>query len=205
MRQATSKVRCEKVVLIGEASSGKTSLVNRFIHDKFNTNSEATIGAAFLNKTLKINDQEIKLEIWDTGGSEKYRSLAPLYFRDARAAIVVFDVTNKNSFTSAADWINEFREKGQANAIVVAAANKCDLEEERKVNKEEAVDFSFQYGLEFIKDTSALNGTNVRELFEDLAKQLLLLEPQNTEDKADNVADIAAPPPPPPAKSGCDC
>lgn len=207
MRQSTgaSKIRSEKIVLIGEASTGKTSLVNRFIHDKFSSNSEATIGAIFINKTITVDDQEIRLEIWDTGGSEKYRSLAPMYFRDARAAIIVFDITNKNSFTSSIDWIEEFREKSQPSSIIVAAANKMDLEEKRQVSKEEATDFSFQNGLEFIKDTSALTGQGVRELFEDLARQLLLLEPQSTPDDMDMVADIAVPPPPPQEKQSCNC
>ncbi|OHT06685.1 Ras-related protein Rab-5A [Tritrichomonas foetus] len=187
------KIRSEKIVLIGAASSGKTSLVNRFINDKFNATSEATIGAAFMNKTIKVDGTDIKLEIWDTGGSEKYRSLAPMYYRDARAAVVVFDVTSTASFTEALEWITEFREKSQTGSIVVAAANKCDLESERKVTFEEAQDFAFSNQLELIKETSALSGYNVTDLFQELGKQLLLLAPQSNGDDIE-IADIAQPP-----------
>jgi small GTP-binding protein len=170
-------VRAEKIVLIGAASSGKTSLVNRFAHDRFQPNSEATIGAAFISKTVTVGNSDIKLEIWDTGGTEKYKSLAPMYYRDARAAVIVFDVTNEQSFTEAAEWLSEFRERGQPSAIVVAAANKIDLEAQRRVSTNVANDFAFQSQLDFIKETSALSGQGVKELFNDLAKQLLGLPP----------------------------
>jgi small GTP-binding protein len=170
-------VRAEKIVLIGAASSGKTSLVNRFAHDRFQPNSEATIGAAFISKTVTVGNADIKLEIWDTGGTEKYKSLAPMYYRDARAAVIVFDVTSQQSFTEAAEWLSEFRERGQPTAIVVAAANKVDLESHRRITKSVATDFAFQNQLEFIKETSALSGHGVKELFTDLAKQLLGLPP----------------------------
>lgn len=170
-------VRSEKIVLIGAASSGKTSIVNRFTRNSFSEASEATIGAAFVSKVVTINNTEVKLEIWDTGGTEKYRSLAPMYYRDARAAIIVFDVTNEQSFNEAAEWLNEFRERGQPAALVVGAANKVDLVERRVVKKDTAEDFGFQNQFEFIKETSALSGLGVNDLFMDLAKQLLALPP----------------------------
>ena len=170
-------MRSEKIVLIGAASSGKTSLVNRFTRNNFTGASEATIGAAFVSKSITVNDTEVKLEIWDTGGTEKYKSLAPMYYRDARAAIIVFDVTSEQSFEDASEWLHEFREKGQPSAIVVAAANKCDLADKRVVTQQSSEDFVFQNQMEFVKDTSALTGEGVKELFEDLTKQLLLLPP----------------------------
>lgn len=172
---AQKPVRSEKIVLIGAASSGKTSLVNRFVRNNFSGASEATIGAAFVSKALTVNDTEVKLEIWDTGGTEKYKSLAPMYYRDARAAIIVYDVTSQQSFDDASEWLNEFREKGQPSAIIVAAANKVDLVDKRVVTKENGEDFAFQNQMAFVKETSALSGDGVKELFEELAKELLLL------------------------------
>jgi Ras-related protein Rab-5C len=96
-----------------------------------------------------------------------------MYYRDARAAVIVFDVTNQQSFTEAAEWLSEFRERGQPSAVVVAAANKIDLEAQRRISKSVASDFAFENQLQFIKETSALTGQGVKELFSDLAKQLL--------------------------------
>jgi Ras-related protein Rab-5C len=175
----SSATRSEKIALIGAASTGKTSIVNRFVHDKFNMGSEATIGAAFISKTITVDQTDLKLEIWDTGGTEKYKSLAPLYFRDARAAIIVFDVTSEQSFEEAGNWLSAFRERGPPSAIVVCAANKIDLEGERKVTLGAATDFGFQNQLEFVRETSAMTGVGVKELFTDLAKQLLALPPLN--------------------------
>ncbi|KAH0794236.1 Ras family protein [Histomonas meleagridis] len=178
MQRAGNKIRSEKIVIIGSASTGKTSLLNRFVHDRFSTVSEATIGASFVQKIITVDGTDVKLEIWDTGGSEKYRSLTPMYYRDARAAVLVYDITNEVSFQEAEQWYSEFRERGQPNAIVVCAANKCDLESQRKVSKKSGEDFALNNQIEYIKETSALSGEGIRELFNDLAKELLTLAPQ---------------------------
>jgi Ras-related protein Rab-5C len=126
---------------------------------------------------ITVGGAELRLEIWDTGGTEKYKALAPMYYRDARAAIIVFDVTNKQSFIDAAEWLADFRERGHPTAIVVCAGNKIDLVRQRVVQKEEAEEFAAENGLDFFVETSALEGTNVAELFEDLAKRLLQATP----------------------------
>lgn len=200
---AAGKSRSEKIVLIGAASSGKTSIVNRFIHDKFSSASEATIGAAFISKVININGTDIKLEIWDTGGSEKYRSLAPMYYRDARAAIIVFDVTSENSFNEAHEWLNEFRERGQQNALLFCAANKCDLTNERVITEDAAQDFAFKNQFEAIKNTSALSGQGISDLFQELGKGLLTLPPLNSQEEIE-VTDIAQPTRTSTSKT-CDC
>ncbi|KAH0790849.1 Ras family protein [Histomonas meleagridis] len=185
MRGATNRIRSEKVVLIGSASTGKTSLLTRFVHDRFSTLTEATIGASFVQKIITVDDTDVKLEIWDTGGSERYRSLVPMYYRDARAAVLVYDVTNETSFQEAEQWYSEFRERGQPNAIVVCAANKCDLESQRQVTKKAGEEFAIEKQIEYIRDTSALSGEGIRELFTDLAKELLSLAPQEIEDEVE--------------------
>ena len=172
----TSKIRSEKIVLIGAPSSGKSSIANRIINGTFAPNQEATIGAAFNSKITKVDDTDIKLDIWDTGGSEKYRSLVPMYFRDARAAIVVFDTTNEQSFVEARDWIAEFRERGMPNALIFGAANKIDLVESRKVSTEKIKEFAENHGFAFMIETSALNGVGVNELFTEIARQLLSIK-----------------------------
>ena len=202
MRSAGKKSRSEKIVLIGAASSGKTSIVNRFAHDRFSAGSEATIGAAFISKVINIDGTDLKLEIWDTGGSEKYRSLAPMYYRDARAAVVVFDVTSQESFADASEWVQEFREKGVPGALMVGAANKCDLVDKRVISSADANDFSFGNQLEFIVDTSALTGAGINQLFNDLGKALLALPSAPGQDDV-LVADLDQPSPA--SNSGCNC
>jgi Ras-related protein Rab-5C len=169
--------RSEKVVLIGAASSGKTSIIGRFSQSRFVANSEPTVGAAFVPKLMVIGDVELRLEIWDTGGTEKYKSLAQMYYRDARAAIVVFDVTNHQSFRDASSWLSEFRERGHPTALCAGAANKIDLAEERVVSKSDCDVFAEECGLDFLMETSAVDGTNVNELFNELAKRLLKASP----------------------------
>jgi Ras-related protein Rab-5C len=174
--QTTSRpIRPEKIVLIGAASSGKTSLVSRFAHERFVQNTDATVGAAFVSKTLTIGTTDVKLEIWDTGGSEKYKALAPMYFRHARAAIIVFDITCTESFQEAGEWLSEFRERGEPTALVVCAANKIDLKEQRIISESDAREFATENQLEFLKETSAVTGEAVHELFSELAGLLLVL------------------------------
>jgi Ras-related protein Rab-5C len=168
-------VRSEKIVRIGAAASGKTCLVNRFAYDRFTQHSEATIGAAFIAKTVIVGDTAVRLEIWDTGGTEKYKALAPMYYRDARAAVVVFDVTSEESFREARKWLTEFRERGQPTALVVCAANKIDLADRRRVTEADAKEFEEENQVEFLTETSALSGTRVNDLFAELTRRLLAL------------------------------
>lgn len=162
----------QKIVLLGAASAGKTSLVFRFAHDRFLPNSESTIGAAFVTKSIIINNNEVKLEIWDTGGSEKYRSLAPMYYRDAAAAIIVFDVTTETSLDDAASWLDELKKNGPQEVFLALAANKTDLASIRKISSETIQDFANKNGIKIVYETSALTGSNVIQLFEDVTKQV---------------------------------
>lgn len=100
-----------KLVLLGESAVGKSSLVLRFVKGQFHEYQESTIGAAFLTQTLSMEDSEVKFEIWDTAGQERYNSLAPMYYRGAQAAIVVYDILNQDSFQRAQTWVNELQRK----------------------------------------------------------------------------------------------
>ena len=100
-----------KLVLLGESAVGKSSLVLRFVKGQFHEYQESTIGAAFLTQTLSMEDSEVKFEIWDTAGQERYNSLAPMYYRGAQAAIVVYDILNQDSFQRAQTWVSELQRK----------------------------------------------------------------------------------------------
>ncbi|KAI1718718.1 ras family domain-containing protein [Ditylenchus destructor] len=160
-----------KLVLLGESSVGKSAIVLRFVKDTFDENSDATIGAAFLVQTINFGDKKVKFEIWDTAGQERYYSLAPMYYRGAHAAVVVYDITNEESFAKAKDWINELHQQASPNIMIALAGNKADLTNERKVTYEEAQAYSEDNGLLFM-ETSAKTSFNIYDMFYALAKRM---------------------------------
>ncbi|KAL3345645.1 hypothetical protein AABB24_024547 [Solanum stoloniferum] len=125
-----------KLVLLGDMGAGKSSLVIRFIKGQFLEFQESTIGAAFFSSTLAVNNATVKFEIWDTAGQERYHSLAPMYYRGAAAAIIVYDITSSDSFAKAKKWVQELQKQGNSNMIMALAGNKADLEDRRNVPAE---------------------------------------------------------------------
>ena len=107
-----------KVVLLGESAVGKSSLVLRFVKREFHEYQESTIGAAFLTQTVQIDDTTVKFEIWDTAGQERYHSLAPMYYRGAQAALIVYDITSKDSFIKAQNWVRELQRQASTNIVI---------------------------------------------------------------------------------------
>merc|ERR1712000_309183 len=158
-----SKIFQFKLVLLGESAVGKSSLVLRFVKGQFLDYRESTIGAAFLTQTVCLNDTTVKFEIWDTAGQERYHSLAPMYYRGAQAAIVVYDITSMDSFERAKSWIKELQRQGNPNIVIALAGNKVDLAENRAVSTEEAKAYADENGNLFM-ETSAKTA-NVNELF----------------------------------------
>ncbi|KAJ2892361.1 Vacuolar protein sorting-associated protein 21 [Coemansia aciculifera] len=116
-----------KVVLLGEAAVGKSSLVLRFVNDEFQDNKEPTIGAAFLTQKVRLDDSVLKLDIWDTAGQERFHSLAPMYYRNAQAAVVVYDITRASSLDRAKSWIKELQRQANPNIVIALVGNKLDL------------------------------------------------------------------------------
>jgi len=133
--------------------------------------------AAFLTQTVALDDSTVKFEIWDTAGQERYRSLAPMYYRGAAAAVVVYDITNPDSFTGAKSWVKELQRRGDPNVVIALAGNKADLESRRKVEFEEANAYAQQEGILHL-ETSAKNANNVKALFVEIAKKLPKNPPQ---------------------------
>ncbi|RKP37414.1 small GTPase superfamily, partial [Dimargaris cristalligena] len=116
-----------KLVLLGEAAVGKSSIVCRFARNSFAENREPTIGAAFVTQKCRLEDKIIKFEIWDTAGQERFYSLAPMYYRNAHAAVVVFDVTRATSLQRARTWVKELQRQGNLNMVIALVGNKLDL------------------------------------------------------------------------------
>eukprot|EP01118_Nematostelium_gracile_P004646 TRINITY_DN154_c0_g3_i1.p1 TRINITY_DN154_c0_g3~~TRINITY_DN154_c0_g3_i1.p1 ORF type:complete len:197 (-),score=48.61 TRINITY_DN154_c0_g3_i1:36-626(-) len=186
-----------KLVLLGESAVGKSSLVLRFVKGQFLEFQESTIGAAFLTQNVCLNDTTVKFEIWDTAGQERYHSLAPMYYRGAQAAIVVYDITSSESFERAKSWVKELQRQGNPNIVIALAGNKVDLASHRKVQIEEAQAYSDDNAILYM-ETSAKTAANVNELFVAIAKKL---PKSNT--KEDKPPTIKPEPVKPAAKTGC--
>ena len=142
---STGRVFQFKLVLLGDSAVGESSLVLRFVRGQFFEYQESTIGAAFLTQTVALNDTTVKFEIWDTAGQERYHSLAPMYYRGAAAAIVVYDITNRDTFQRAKQWVKELQRQGNPNIVIALAGNKSDLNSKRKVEPEEAESCAAQF------------------------------------------------------------
>ena len=160
-----------KVVLLGESAVGKSSLVLRFVKREFHEYQESTIGAAFLTQTVQIDDTTVKFEIWDTAGQERYHSLAPMYYRGAQAALIVYDITSKDSFIKAQNWVRELQRQASTNIVIALVGNKLDLANKRAVENNEAKMFADENNLLFM-ETSAKTAINVVEVFTAIATRL---------------------------------
>jgi len=195
MAGETGALQQAKLVLLGDMGAGKSSLVLRFVKGQFFDYQESTIGAAFLTKTLP--DHNVKFEIWDTAGQERYHSLAPMYYRGAAAAVIVFDISSADSFGKAKTWIKELQRQGNPGMIMSLAGNKADLADVRQVASEEAQSYAAENGLIYW-ETSAKTNANVQELFEDIAKRL-----PRAAAPPPLAGGITLEAPPPPKKAGC--
>ncbi|KAK0113140.1 hypothetical protein ONS95_014840 [Cadophora gregata] len=185
-----------KLVLLGEAAVGKSSLVLRFVNNDFQENKEPTIGAAFLTQKCNLPTRTIKFEIWDTAGQERFASLAPMYYRNAQSALVVYDLTKPTSLIKAKHWVAELQRQASPGIVIALVGNKLDLTNEtssssnlsedgdgdaadvedaegdaRKVSVSEAKSYAKEEGLLFF-ETSAKLGTNVTEVFTAIANAI---------------------------------
>ncbi|XP_042287817.1 ras-related protein Rab-6A isoform X2 [Thunnus albacares] len=194
-----------KLVFLGEQSVGKTSLITRFMYDSFDNTYQATIGIDFLSKTMYLEDRTIRLQLWDTAGQERFRSLIPSYIRDSAAAVVVYDITNVNSFQQTTKWIDDVRTERGSDVIIMLVGNKTDLADKRQVSIEEGERKAKELNVMFI-ETSAKAGYNVKQLFRRVAAALPGMD--TTQDKSrEDMIDIKLEKPPeqPVSEGGCAC
>ena len=160
----TAEIPKYKLIFLGDQGTGKSSILNRFVDDKFDPNYQATIGLDFQSKNIKIDNQDIHLLLYDTAGQEKFRSLIPMYTRDANIIILVYDITRKESFTHIPDWVKDLTNVKLDEVIFGLVGNKIDLEDQRQVTKEEGEKYAQDNNIIF-QEVSAKTGDNFSDLF----------------------------------------
>ena len=160
-----------KIVIVGDTGVGKTGLVRRFIQNTFSKNTKATVGVEFISNSYKINNKILKIEIWDTAGQERYRSLTSSYYKGAKGAMIVYDVTNKISFENIDKWYNDMKDATEKDITLLIIGNKTDLSDKIVVSSEVSKDKAFTLNLP-VMETSALNASNVKEAFYLLIKEI---------------------------------
>ena len=158
-----------KFIIIGNQSVGKTNIVHRFATGQFNEAYSATIGMDFLTYNIKLDDNLFHLQLWDTAGSERFRSVSKGYYKNSACAIIVYDITEKKSFLSIKKWIEDCKTYSNNNLHLVLVGNKNDLNDSRQVTEEEGETLALEYGMSFF-ESSALNGKNINEIFYDSSK-----------------------------------
>ncbi|KAM9846176.1 ras-related protein Rab-19-like [Aulostomus maculatus] len=163
-----------KIILIGDSNVGKTCVVQNFKSGDFSERQQNTIGVDFTVRTMDIEGKKVKIQVWDTAGQERFRTITQSYYRSAHGAMITYDITRRSTFNSVTDWIREVELYGAANVVLVVIGNKCDLEDDREVQFEEACNLAHDRGVLAALETSAKESQNVEAAFMLMARELLL-------------------------------
>ena len=160
-----------KIILIGDTATGKTNILSKYINNKFETDSKATIGVELSFKTFNINNDKVTAQIWDTAGQERYKSMTKAYFKGALGALVVYDITKKSTFENIDKWILDLKSCADEKVSIILIGNKCDLESSREISKEEGEKKAKTIEVAFL-ETSALKGDNIELAFKTLIEEV---------------------------------
>jgi Ras-related protein Rab-11A len=161
-----------KVLILGDSFVGKTNMLKRFLNDEFDMNTKETVGVEFGSKNFIMDEKDIvKAQIWDTAGQERYRSVTKAYYKGAKGALLVYDISRRNTFENIDNWLIDLRTNGDKDILIILIGNKCDLIDKREVSVEEAQTKAEQYNIAYM-ETSAKNGDNIIKAFSELVSQV---------------------------------
>ena len=158
-----------KYIIIGDAGVGKSNILLRYVYSTFKSEYQLTIGVEFGEKKVEVNNKVYKVQIWDTAGNEQFRSITRTYYKNSVCAIVVYDITSRESFESVINWIEDCKLNSPKSVCMILFGNKSDLSENRQVTTEEGEEFAIRYGIKFF-ETSAKDGVNIEETFNETIK-----------------------------------
>ena len=176
-----------KVVLVGDSFVGKTNILSKYLKNEFHEDSKATVGVEFGSKEFNIEGHSIKAQIWDTAGQERYKAITSAYYKGAKGAFVVYDITRKSSYESIDKWVNDLKATADKKLTIVIIGNKCDLEDQRQVTKELGQEKASKLEVAFL-ETSASSGENLEKAFEMMVNEIY--KKCHEEMLADNDVDI---------------
>ena len=178
-----------KIIMIGPANSGKTSIVRRYVDKKFNDDYKVTVGFDYMNKEITIGKKKVNIQLWDTAGTEMFQSLSSSYYRNSCGALVVFDVLDRKSFESLNTWINYYREHRDQKyeELIYLIGNKIDSKD-RVISKKEAMDFMEENNLKEYYESSAKKGDNIDNIFNNIAKDLIKIYGNNNNNKSVRIS-----------------
>ena len=177
-----------KLILIGDSYVGKSNILLKYLKNQFNENSKTTVGVEFGTKNIIINNKRIKIQIWDTAGQERYRSITSAYYKGAKGALIVYDITRKNTFDNIDKWITDLKLNGDKNICIIILGNKSDLIDKREINKNDGIKKAEMYKTAFL-ETSALNGDNISKAFDELIEQIVINNKNIFQDDNENEID----------------
>lgn len=160
-----------KYIIIGDSAVGKSNLLLRYTHNKFNDDYQATIGVEFGAKNLSIKDKIYRVQVWDTAGQENFRSITRAYYKNSVCALIVYDITRRDSFEHVQNWVEDCKTQTPKTVLLVLVGNKTDLESERKVSVEEGKQMAEKNGMLFY-ETCAKNGKGVCEMFDNTVNEI---------------------------------
>eukprot|EP00826_Nyctotherus_ovalis_P045866 TRINITY_DN5114_c0_g2_i3.p1 TRINITY_DN5114_c0_g2~~TRINITY_DN5114_c0_g2_i3.p1 ORF type:complete len:222 (+),score=58.85 TRINITY_DN5114_c0_g2_i3:65-730(+) len=163
-----------KLIFIGDTGVGKSCLRLRATQDDFKEEHDVTVGVEFGSYGIKIEEQVIKIQIWDTAGQETFKSVTKIFFKGAHCIFLVYDITKEDSFNSLKSWLREIRENAAENVLIMLVGNMLDLEHDRIITHEQALELKSQENLDGYIETSAKSGSNVKDLFVRAAKLMYL-------------------------------
>ncbi|KAH0795596.1 small GTP-binding protein [Histomonas meleagridis] len=152
-----------KTIIVGDSGVGKTCILTRFVNDIFETETSSTLGVEFMSKVVETKTHKIEIQLWDTAGQELFRAVTKAYYRGSIGAFIVFDITKRDTFINIERWYNDVKCTARSDVICFLVGNKSDMESQREVKKEEALDLAEKLGIKYF-ETSAKTGQNIEEM-----------------------------------------